>query len=62
MLQIDPPQGNLLYEAAKEYGLESFSFELLLECPTRELNQKEKYFIELYNSDAIGYNKVKGSN
>lgn len=62
MLQIDAPQGNLLYEAAKEYGLDCFSFELLLECPSQELNRVEKYFIELYNSDAIGYNKIKGSN
>ena len=57
---IDTPQGNQLYAAMKEYGLDSFSFELLLECKPEELNAKEKYFIELYNSDAIGYNGNKG--
>ena len=62
MLQIDAPQGNQLYAAAKEYGLDSFSFELLLECSPKELNEKEKYFIELYNSDAVGYNQTKGNN
>ena len=61
MLQIDAPQGNQLYAAAKEYGLDSFSFELLLECDPKELNEKEKYFIELYNSDAVGYNQTKGN-
>lgn len=60
MLQIDAPQGNQLYAAAKEYGLDSFSFELLLECEPKELNEKEKYFIELYNSDAVGYNQNRG--
>ena len=60
MLQIDAPKNNQLYAAAAEYGLDSFSFELLLECKPEELNEKEKYFIELYNSDAIGYNGNKG--
>lgn len=59
-LGIDTPQGNQLYAAMLEYGLDSFSFELLLECESDQLNEKEKYFIELYNSDAIGYNMNKG--
>ena len=60
MLQIDAPKNNQLYTAAAEYGLDVFSFELLLECESSQLNEKEKYFIELYNSDAIGYNISKG--
>lgn len=60
MLQIDAPKNNQLYTAAAEYGLDSFSFELLLECDASQLNEKEKYFIELYNSNAIGYNGNKG--
>lgn len=62
MLQIDAPKNNQLYIAAAEYGLDSFSFELLLECESNQLNEKEKYFIKLYNSDAIGYNISKGVN
>ena len=61
-LGIDTPQGNQLYAAMQEYGLDVFSFELLLECKPEELNEKEKYFIELYNSDAVGYNGNKGVN
>lgn len=60
MLQIDAPKNNQLYAAAAEYGLDAFSFELLLECKPEELNEKEKYFIKLYNSDALGYNISKG--
>jgi len=59
-LGIDTPQGNQLYAAMLQDGLDSFSFELLLECASNQLNEKEKYFIELYNSNAIGYNMNKG--
>jgi len=59
---IDSPQGSQLYSAMLEYGLDSFSFELLLECSPEELNEKEKYFIKLYNSNIVGYNISKGVN
>lgn len=59
---IDTPQNNKLYKAMMDYGLDVFSFELLLECPSNELNEKEKYFIELYNADINGYNVNKGVN
>jgi len=32
----------------QDYGLDSFTFELLAECPKEELDAKERYFIELY--------------
>lgn len=57
---IDTPQGNKLYKAMQDYGLESFSFELLEECPSDRLNEKEKYFINLYSSDTLGYNGNAG--
>ena len=50
-----------LYRAFRKYGLENFSFELLLECSPQELNEKEKYFINLYSSDTLGYNSQKGN-
>lgn len=59
-LGVDTPQNNKLYKAMLEYGLDCFSFELLLECKSEELNEKEKYFIELYNADITGYNGNKG--
>lgn len=61
MLGVDTPQGNKLYAAAKQYDLEDFSFELLEECKPNELNEKEKYFIELYNSKTFGYNGTGGN-
>lgn len=60
-LGIDTPPGNKLYKAIQEYGLENFTFELLTECSASELNEKEKYFIELYQSNTFGYNSTGGN-
>ena len=57
-LGIDTPAGNKLYKAMQEYGLWNFSFEVLEECPCDQLNEKEKYYIELYNSKDYGYNSI----
>lgn len=59
-LGIDTPPGNKLYKAMQEYGLDNFTFELIEECNQLELNEKEKYFIELYQSKEFGYNSVEG--
>lgn len=47
-----------LYQAFKKYGLENFSFEVLEECLKEELDNKEKYYIEKYQSltHQNGYN------
>lgn len=60
-LGIDTPQGNKLYKAMQEDGLWNFSFEVLEECPPALLNEKEKYYIELYQSKEFGYNSVAGN-
>lgn len=60
-LGIDTPPGNKLYKAIQEYGLDNFTFELIEECNTLELNEKEKYFIELYQSNIFGYNSTGGN-
>lgn len=59
-LGIDTPAGNKLYAAMQEFGLDDFTFELLLECKPEELNEKEKYFIELYQANIVGYNGNAG--
>ena len=61
-LGIDTPQGNKLYAAMQEYGLDNFSFELLEECGQADLDKKEKYFIELYQANITGYNSTGGNN
>lgn len=60
-LGIDTPAGNKLYKAIQEYGLQSFSWELLEKCDRAELNEKERYYIGLYDSVNYGYNILKGN-
>ena len=59
-LDIDRPAGNKLYQAMIEDGLQNFSWELLEECSATELNEKERKYIELYQSAKFGYNSNKG--
>lgn len=56
----DHSYNNPLYRAMRKYGIENFSFEVLEECQVSELNNKEKYYIALYNSFFEGYNLTLG--
>lgn len=58
-LGIDTPFNNKLYKAIEKYKLWNFTFELLEECPREQLNEKEKFYIELYQSNDYGYNGNK---
>lgn len=59
-LDIDRPVGNKLYQAMVEDGITNFSWELLEQCTVTELNEKERKYIELYQSAEFGYNSNKG--
>lgn len=59
-LGIDTPANNKLYKAIEEYGIWNFSWELLEKCERIQLNEKEKYYIELYSSKEYGYNSSIG--
>ena len=59
-LGIDTPPGNKLYKAIQSEGLENFIFELLSQCKQNELNERERYFIKLFQADTYGYNSNVG--
>lgn len=59
-LGIDTPAANKLYQAMLKDGISNFTFELLEECVAAELNEKEKFYIDLYNSYDYGYNSNRG--
>jgi len=61
-LGIDTPPGNKLYKAMQEYGIWNFSWEVLECCSKDQLDEKEKYYIELYQAKDYGYNKTAGNN
>ena len=58
---IDCPTGNKLYAAMIDDGIDNFTFELIEECLPEELNAKEAYYIDLYNSVKFGYNSQGGA-
>lgn len=49
-LGIDTPVSSKLYQAMIKDGLENFTFEILEECSKAELDEKEKFYIELYQA------------
>jgi hypothetical protein len=47
--------------AIKKYGKQNFKKEILEECKTiKELSNREKYYIKLYNATELGYNISPG--
>ena len=58
-LHIDTPAGNKLYKAMQEYGIWNFSWEVLEKVPPAQLNEKEDYYIRLYDSVNFRYNSIK---
>lgn len=61
-LGIDTPVGNKLYRSMQEFGIQNFSWEVLEECERKDLDEKEKYYINLYMSKEYGFNSTKGNN
>lgn len=59
-LGIDMPANNKLYKAMMADGIWNFSWELLEKCPKEQLNEKEKFYIDLYQSYYYGYNSNAG--
>ncbi len=49
-----------LYQAFDKYGLENFIFEIIELCPQNQLNDREIYWINYYNSYQNGYNSTTG--
>ena len=50
-----------LYRAMRKYGIENFQITVILECDNEQLNDKEVYYIQYYNSFVPnGYNATLG--
>lgn len=49
-----------LSRAFRKYGLNNFTWEILEECSKKELDQKEKYYISIFNTYFDGYNETTG--
>ena len=60
-LGIDASATNKLYNSMQKDGVWNFTFELLEQCSKENLNQKEKFWIEMYQSNKFGLNIMKGN-
>ena len=52
---------NRLYNAMQKDGVWNFTFELLEQCPRELLNEKEKFWIQMYQSNKFGLNITRGN-
>lgn len=59
-LGIDTPVTSQLYAFTREKGIDNFTFEILEKCSAAELNEKEKFYIDLYQTYDFGLNGNKG--
>lgn len=50
----------VIKRAIHKYGKENFVIKLLEECDRALLNEREKYWIQYYNSFENGYNSTLG--
>lgn len=60
-LGIDASATNKLYNSMQQDGIWNFSFELLEQCPRELLNEKEKFWIQMYQSNKFGLNITRGN-
>jgi group I intron endonuclease len=58
--KLSPAHDCCFYRAIRKYGIENFTFEVLEECSPQELDEKERYYISLFDSYANGYNENFG--
>ena len=49
-----------LMKAFRKYGIENFNFEVIEECEVKELDDKEVYWIDFYDTFFHGYNQTLG--
>lgn len=49
-----------VHDAMADEGLENFAFQLVEECEKDKLNNREKYYIDYYDSKNYGYNRTAG--
>lgn len=59
-LGIDTPVTSQLYAFTREKGIDNFTFEILEKCSINELNEKEKFYIDLYQTYDYGLNANRG--
>ena len=60
-LGIDASPTNKLYNNMQQFGVWNFTFEVLQKCQRSKLNDKERFWIDMYQSNKIGMNITRGN-
>lgn len=60
-LGIDASATNKLYNNMQKYGVWNFTFEILQKCTRDKLNEKERFWIQMYQSNKVGLNTQGGT-
>ena len=53
-------KSSALHQSMLKYGIENFTFEIIELCSIDQLNDREKFWIQSYNSYLRGYNETMG--
>lgn len=56
----EPATRNKLYPAMAKVGPENFTFEVVEECESARLNERERYWISYFDSCSSGLNSTAG--
>ncbi len=59
-LEYNPPYNYSVHRAFRKYGINNFSFEIIELVSEDKLFDREKYWIQYYNSYNTGYNETQG--
>lgn len=58
-----PKEDTYFHSMLRHYGFDNFDFEIIEECSTNSLNEREVFYIAFYNTlYPNGYNKSQGGN
>ena len=55
-----PEQGTGIDLAINKYGINNFTFEIIEQCNSEQLDERERFWIEYFNSYTDGYNRTPG--
>lgn len=55
-----PEQGTGIDLAINKYGINNFTFEVIEQCNSEQLDERERFWIEYFNSYTDGYNRTPG--
>lgn len=60
-LGIDAPATNKLYNIMQEEGVYNFTFQIIQKCKKEKLNERERFWIQTYQTDKFGLNGTGGN-